>query len=99
MVVMAVIRMGRIRVRPPMTRASYVFIPCFRSWSTRASSTMAFVKTMPTSITHPIMAEAPRVWPVTKRPRKAPIVASGRLTIISSAFKKTGRRPPLWRRR
>ncbi len=60
-VVSAVIRMGRSLVCPPWTRASWVLRPSLRSCSTTAISTIALVRTMPTSISMPIMPDTPSV--------------------------------------
>ena len=53
-VAMAVIRIGRTRVRPPSTRASFVEWPSARSRSTRSSRTIALVTTIPISIRKPM---------------------------------------------
>ena len=53
---MAVMRIGRTRVRPPSMSASRVGMPCARSRSTRSSSTIALVTTMPMSIRKPMSA-------------------------------------------
>ena len=54
-------------------------MPCDRSRSTRSSSTIALVTTMPISIRKPMRALTPSGRPVTYSAGKAPIVASGRL--------------------
>ena len=84
MVATAVIRMGRTRVRPPWMSASYVEYPLWRSCSTRSSSTMALVTTMPMSIRKPMRALMPMGWPVMSSAGKAPMVASGRLNRMTS---------------
>ncbi len=83
-VAMAVIRIGLTRVRPPCIRASYIGIPRRRCCSTRSSRTMAFVTTMPISIRKPIRALMPIGRWVMKSAGKAPIVASGRLNMMTN---------------
>ena len=81
---MAVMRIGRTRVLPPSTRASVVDIPCRRSRSTRSSSTIAFVTTIPISIRIPMRALMPIARSVSSRAGKTPIAASGRLNMITN---------------
>ena len=72
-------RIGRSRVRPPSISASCVEWPSARSRSTRSSSTIALVTTIPMSIRKPISALSPIGRSVISSAGKAPIVASGRL--------------------
>ena len=78
-VAIAVMRIGRTRVRPPSMSASWVDIPFARSRSTRSSRTIALVTTIPISIRNPMSALTPSGLPVKYSAGSAPIVASGRL--------------------
>ena len=63
-VAIAVIRIGRTRVRPPSTQGVVRGLPSRRNRSTRSSSTIALVTTIPISIRNPIRALTPIGRPV-----------------------------------
>ena len=78
----AVIRIGRRRWRAPWVIASATFIPgspfCgWRYWLMRSISTIAFVTTMPTSISMPISEGRPSGTPVMSSSPMAPVAANG----------------------
>ncbi len=73
----AVMRIGRRRRRVPCSTASSRVAPASRSRFTRSISTMAFVTTMPMSMSRPIRAGSPRAVCVTSRPMMAPVAANG----------------------
>ncbi len=85
MVAIAVIRIGRSRCRPPSTTASRTPMPWARYWLTRSSSTMAFVTTMPTSMSTPISAGTLSAVPLTSSRAIAPVAANGMETSRMSA--------------
>ncbi|KJL32799.1 hypothetical protein RL72_00151 [Microbacterium azadirachtae] len=73
----AVIRIGRRRRDPPAIVASCALIPFSRYWLTRSTSTIAFVTTMPMSMSTPISEATPSGTPVTICSRMAPVAANG----------------------
>ena len=79
----AVIRIGRRRRDPPATVASCADRPFVRYWFTRSTSTIAFVTTMPMSISTPMRDATPSGTPVMICSRIAPVAANG--TEISSS--------------
>ena len=83
MVASAVMRIGRRRFSPPAITASAVDSPFSRYWFTRSTSTIAFVTTMPISISTPISEATPSGTPVMICSRMAPVAANG--TEISSS--------------
>ncbi|MNV96078.1 hypothetical protein D3C71_1910400 [compost metagenome] len=82
-VAMAVIRIGRIRVPAASSNASRIVI-CASLCLTRSISTMAFVTTMPISISAPNRAVKSGVTPEISRPTTAPIAASGSENMMAS---------------
>ncbi len=70
-------RMGRSLREAPSTRASRTLSPRVRYWLTRSTSTMAFVTTMPTSISSPMIEGTPSGMPVISCSRMAPVAANG----------------------
>ncbi len=83
MVASAVMRIGRSRRDAPATVASCADRPRTRYWFTRSTSTIAFVTTMPMSMSTPISDATPSGTPVMICNRIAPVAANG--TEISSS--------------
>ena len=80
----AVMRMGRSLREPPAIVASCADKPRERYWLTRSTSTIAFVTTMPISISTPISEATPSGTPVAICRRIAPVAANGTDTRRSS---------------
>ena len=87
MVASAVMRIGRRRLDPPAITASWVDRPLARYWLTRSTSTMAFVTTMPMSISTPMRDATPSGTPVISCSRIAPVAANGIDTSSSSGWR------------
>ena len=87
-VAMAVIRIGRRRRRPPSITAVRASMPLRRNCSTRSSSTMALVTTMPMSMSRPTRLGMPRLVPEMTSARTAPTAANGMLTSRISGFSR-----------
>ncbi len=79
----AVMRIGRRRRDPPAIVASCADSPLVRYWFTRSTSTIAFVTTMPISMSTPMSDATPSGMPVMICSRIAPVAAKG--TEISSS--------------
>ena len=73
----AVMRIGRRRRAPPATVASWAVRPFVRYWFTRSTRTIAFVTTMPISISTPMSEATPSGTPVMICSRIAPVAANG----------------------
>ena len=73
----AVMRIGRSRIDAPASVASCADSPRSRYWFTRSTSTIAFVTTMPMSMSTPMSEATPRGTPVTTCSRMAPVAANG----------------------
>ena len=83
----AVIRIGRRRRVPPAIVASWALRPFSRYWLTRSTRTMAFVTTMPMSISTPMSEATPSGMPVTICRRIAPVAANGTEMRSSSGWR------------
>ena len=77
MVVSAVMRMGRRRMRPVSMSASRLDMPPMRSWLTQSTKTMPLLTTTPASSKKPTMATTERSSPVNSSASKPPVKASG----------------------
>ena len=80
----AVMRIGRRRREEPWSSASRTGMPRSRYWFTRSTSTIAFVTTMPTSISTPTSEATPSGMPVMTCSAIAPVAANGTETSSSS---------------
>ena len=80
----AVMRIGRRRRDEPATVASCVESPLVRYWFTRSTSTIAFVTTMPISMSTPMRDATPSGTPVAICSKMAPVAANGTETSSSS---------------
>ena len=87
-VAMAVMRIGRRRRRPPSMTAVRASMPLRRNCSTRSSSTMALVTTMPISMSRPMRLGMPRLVPVMTSASTAPTAANGMLTSRMNGFSR-----------
>ena len=65
-------------------RASRTLIPLRRYWFTRSTSTIAFVTTMPISMSTPMIDATPSGMPVITCSAMAPVAANGTETSSSS---------------
>ena len=88
MVVAVVIRIGRMRRRPASTRASSRDIPSERSMFTASIRTMAFLTTIPASITAPIIPTTLTEWPVSTSARTAPMIPSGTVNMTTNGCRR-----------
>ena len=79
---MVVIRMGRRRIGPAFSTASFTLMPSRTYWLVRSTSRIAFLVTSPINITTPIMAGMPRFLPVSRMASSAPTSASGNEIMI-----------------
>ena len=77
MVVSAVIKIGRRRMRPVSIRASRFSMPPMRSWFTQSMNTMPLFTTTPESTRKPSMLTMDRSMPVSSRASNPPVKASG----------------------
>ena len=77
MVVSAVIRIGRRRMRPVSTSASRLDMPPMRIWFTLSMNTMPLLTTTPESTRKPSMATSERSMPVRISASRPPVKASG----------------------
>src|SRR5680860_653046 len=93
----AVMRMGRSRLRPPSMIALWASIPWSRYCSTRSSSTMALVTTIPISMSSPIRLGMPRLVPVRSSRSTAPTAAKGMLTSRISGCSRLRKVPTMMR--
>jgi hypothetical protein len=87
-VAIAVIRIGRRRRVAPSINASRTRNPRRRYWLTRSMSTIAFVTTMPTSMSRPISDATPIGTPDAICSRIAPVAANGTDTSSSSGWSR-----------
>ena len=76
-VVRVVIRIGRSRISPAATMASTFAIPSRRSRLMQSTSTMAFLTTMPASMTTPMSTMTLIVDPESRSAQTTPIAPSG----------------------
>ena len=77
MVVRAVIRTGRMRVRPVRTIASKRGMPSSRSWLMVSTNTIPLFTTTPASTRKPSMAMMESSLPVISSASRPPVKASG----------------------
>ena len=76
-VVSVVMRIGRSRTRPASTSASCFDRPSRRRWFTWSMSTMAFLTTIPASMTTPMSTMTLTRCPVARRAATTPTPPSG----------------------
>ena len=88
MVARAVITTGRTRLSAPTSIASSKVMPRSRRyWLIRSISTIAFVTTMPTSMSSPIIVDSPSGVPVASSARNTPVAAKGIDTSSTSGWR------------